>query len=73
MVLDIYDEDRELLILKNTSDQEGQPKQVEVSRSDSNAPEELFFVHIEVKDMNTLPGQEERHALKKSRNGKEKK
>ena len=32
----------------------------QISRTDPNAPEELYFVHIEVKDMDSLPTQEER-------------
>ena len=55
MVLDIYDEDREVFIFKNTYDQEGQPKQVEVSRHSQNAPKEVYFVHIEIEDTDSLP------------------
>ena len=61
MVLDIFDEANDMWIFKNTYDQDGQPKQVSVSRNDPNSPEELYFVHIEVKDMNNLPSQEKRH------------
>ena len=71
MVLDTIDED--MLIFKNTYDQDGQSKQIKVSRHDSNAPEELYFVHIEIKDMTNLPNQEERERvleeLKKKRRG----
>ena len=55
MVLDTFDKENDKLIFKNTYDQEGQPKKVEVGRTDPNAPEELYFVHIEMK--NNLPGQ----------------
>ena len=60
MVLDIIDKENDKLIFKNTYDQEGQPKKIEVGRTHQNAPEELYFVHIEVKDMDSLPTQEER-------------
>ena len=67
MVLDIFDKENDKLIFKNTYDQEGQSKKVEVGRTHPNAPEELYFVHIEVKDMGNLPGQEERRALRKAK------
>ena len=54
MVLDTFDPESDMLIFKNTYDQEGQEKKVKVSRTDPNAPEELFFVHIEIKDMDNL-------------------
>ena len=68
MVLDTYDRDNDMLIFKNTYDdpESGQPKQFKIARTDPNAPEELYFVHIEVKDMDNLPGQEERRAIKKA-------
>ena len=59
MVLDIFDKENDKLIFKNTYDQDGQPKQVEVGRTHSNAPEELYFVHIEVKDMDKLTVRED--------------
>ena len=62
MVLDIFDKENDKLIFKNTYDQDGQPKKVKVRRTHPNAPEELYFVHIEVKDIDNLPGQEERRA-----------
>ena len=62
MVLDIFDKENDKLIFKNTYDQEGQPKKVEVGRTHPNAPEDFYFVHIEVKDIDNLPGQEERRA-----------
>ena len=70
MVLDIYDKDNDMLIFKNTYDdpENGQPKQFEIARTDPNAPEELFFVHIEIKDMDNLPGQEERTAIWEAKN-----
>ena len=42
-----------MLIFKNTYDdpENGQTKQFEVPRTDPNAPEEFYFVHIEVKNM----------------------
>ena len=57
MVLDTYDQGRDMLIFKNTT---GNDKKFEIKRSDQNAPKELFFVHIEVPDMANLPSQEER-------------
>ena len=68
MVLDIYDKDNDMLIFKNTYDdpENGQTKQIKVRRTSPNAPEELYFVHIEVKDVDNLPGQKERTAIKKS-------
>ena len=54
MVLDTFDPESDLLIFKNTYDQEGQEKKVKISRTDPNAPEELYFVHIEVKDIDNL-------------------
>ena len=57
MVLDIFDWESDMLIFKNTYDDEenGQSKQFETRRTSPNAPEELYFVHIEVKDMAGLP------------------
>ena len=66
MVLDTFDKENDKLIFKNTYDQEGQPKKVEVGRTHPNAPEELYFVHLEVKDIDNLPGQEERKVLMKA-------
>ena len=54
MVLDTFDPESDMLIFKNTYDQEGQEKKIQVSRNDPNAPEELFFVHIEIKDIDNL-------------------
>ena len=68
MVLDKFDEDNDVLIFKNThNDREnGQPKQFKIRRTDRNAPEELYFVHIDVKDIESLPTQKEREAKKKA-------
>ena len=63
MVLDIFYPDNDELIFKNTYDHQGQPKQFKISRTDQNAPEELYFVHMEIKDMHNLPDQEERSYL----------
>ena len=60
MVLDTFDEEADMLIFKNTYDQDGQSKQVKVSLHDPNTPEELYFVHLEIKDMDSLPSQAER-------------
>ena len=62
MVLDTFDKDNDMLIFKNTYDDpvNGQPKQFKIRRTDPNSPEEFFFVHIEIKDMNNLPSQNER-------------
>ena len=66
MVLDKYDQGNDKLIFKNTYDdpENGRPKQFEISRTDTNAPEKLYFVHIEIKEMDSLPSQEERSARK---------
>ena len=68
MVLDTINLDQDLLIFKNTYDDEsgGQPKQFKISRTDPNAPKELYFVHIEVQDMDNLPSQEQRNADKEA-------
>ena len=68
MVLDMYDPDQDLLIFKNTYDDEsgGQPKQFKIQRTALNAPEELYFVHIEVRDIDNLPSQKQREANKKA-------
>ena len=62
MVLDTYDPVQDLLIFKNTYDDEsgGQPKKFKIKRTHPNAPEELYFVHIDVRDMERLPSQEQR-------------
>ena len=57
MVLDTYDQSRDLLIFKNTT---GPEKRFEIKRTDPNASDELFFVHITIRDMASLPLQEER-------------
>ena len=74
MVLDTYDPDQDLLIFKNTYDDEqsGQPKRFKIKRTDPNAPKELFFVHIEVRDMDNLPSQEQREKDKKAEKEKKK-
>ena len=68
MVLDNFDKGNDMLVFKNTFDdpQNGQPKQFKIGRTDRNAPEELYFVHIEINDMDGLPSQEEREANKKA-------
>ena len=68
MVLDNFDKDNDMLIFKNTFDdpESGQPKHFKIGRTDQNAPDELYFVHIEIKDMDGLPSQEEREANKKA-------
>ena len=67
MVLDAFDKDNDKLIFKNTYDdpENGQPKKFEISRTDFNAPEELYFVHIQIEDMDNLADQKEREAIKK--------
>lgn len=67
MVLDTYDAERDTFIFKNTfnSEETGQTKQIEINRSDANAPKCLYFVHIEARDMSTLPTREARNRLKK--------
>ena len=57
MVLYTYDENRDVLIFKNTYDDSeiGQPKKYEIARTHPNAPEEFYFVHIEVRNMDNLP------------------
>ena len=62
MVLDTYEPDEDMFIFKNTYNDEsnGQPKQFKIERTDPNAPEELFFVHIDIRDMKKLPSQKRR-------------
>ena len=60
MVLDSYDKNRDVLIFKNTHNLNGQPKKLEIKRTDLNAPNELYFVYIEVLNMENLPPQSER-------------
>ena len=62
MVLDTYEPNRDLLIFKNTYDDEngGQPKKFKIQRTDPNAPKELYFVHIEIQDIDNLPSEEQR-------------
>ena len=69
MVLDIFDPENDMLIFKNTYDnpESGQSKQFKIGRTDPNAPEELYFVHIEVMDMDNLPGQAKRKVNKNFR------
>ena len=57
-----------MLIFKNTYNdpENGQPKQFKIPRTDPNAPEELFFVHIEIEDMDSLPTQEKRWVNKEA-------
>ena len=64
MVLDTFDKDNDMLIFKNTYDDpvNGQPKQFKIRRTDPNSPEEFYFVHIEVKDTEYLPSQDQRMA-----------
>ena len=68
MVLDTYEPDEDMFIFKNTYNDEsnGQPKQFKIKRTDPDAPKELFFVHIEVKDMDSLPSQEQRRRDKEA-------
>ena len=68
MVLDTYESNKDMFIFKNTYDDpsNGLTKQFKIKRTDPNAPKELFFVHIEVKDMAKLPSQEQREADKKA-------
>ena len=74
MVLDTYDPNQDLLIFKNTYDDEsgGQPKKFKIKRTHTNAPEELYFVHIEVRDMHNLPSQEQRKVDKETENEEKK-
>ena len=66
MVLDTFDENRNTLIFKNTSNDasSGHPKKIEMCRDDPNAPRELYFVHIDIRDMSSLPNQELRKQMK---------
>ena len=56
MVLDVYDKDRDMLVFKNTFDSEktGKPEKFEIERTDPNAPNEFYFVHIDIRDMREL-------------------
>ena len=68
MVLDTYDEDQDLLVFKNTLDSKGTetPQKFKIARTDRDAPKELYFVHIDVPDIASLPSQEERNSNKSS-------
>ena len=68
MVLDTYDPDQDSFIFKNTYDDEsgGQPKKFKIERTHPNAPEELYFVHIDIRDMDNLPSQKQRKANKEA-------
>ena len=68
MVLDTFDKENDMLIFKNTYDdpENGQSEQFRIRRTDPKAPEELYFVHIEIKNMFLLPGQRIRHTLRMS-------
>ena len=59
MIINKFDKENDKLIFKNTYDdpQNGQPKPFEIQRTDPNAPKELYFVHIEIKDTDSLPNQ----------------
>ena len=56
-----------MLIFKNTYDDpnNGLNKKFEIGRTDPNAPAELYFVHIEVEDIDNLPSQKQREENKK--------
>ena len=62
MVLDKFDKDNDMLIFKNTYDDpaSGRSKKFNIRRTDPKAPEELYFVHIDIKDIDSLPDQEQR-------------
>ena len=66
MVLDTYDKDQDMFIFKNTYNDPtaGQPKKFKIKRTHPNAPEELYFVHIEIRDMENLPSQLQRQFYK---------
>ena len=56
MVLDEYDAGTDVLTFNTYDDPEsGQPKQFQIERTAETAPEELYFVHIEIKDIEELP------------------
>ena len=67
MVLDTYDQRRDVLIFKNTYNDpdNGWPKKYKIARTHENAPTVFYFVHIEVRDMANLPTQEERKRRQK--------
>ena len=60
MVLDSFDQTEDLLIFKNTHDDKatGRPEKIRIQRTDPNAPRELYFVHIDVRDLKGLPSKE---------------
>ena len=68
MVLDTFDPEEDLFIFKNTFDDEenDQPKRLTIKRKHPNAPKQLFFVHIEVEDMESLPSVDRRKADKQA-------
>ena len=68
MVLDKFDNESDKLVFKITYNdpENGEPRKFEISRTDPDAPEVLYFVHIEIEDMDSLPSQAEREANKKA-------
>ena len=68
MVLDTYNRNQDLLIFKNTYDDpsNGQPKRFTIERTHTNAPKKLFFVNIEIRDMDNLPSQKQRETDKEA-------
>ena len=72
MVLDRYDEEMQTLIFKNTFDspEDGptRQKRFEIVRTHDDAPDKLFFVHIDVPDIDNLPDQDERKDAKEAVN-----
>ena len=74
MVLDTFDQERDLLIFKNTFDdvENDRPKHFVIGRDSPGAPKEFFFVHIEVQDIeNLLPNDDAKyHNFKKKRRKK---
>ena len=65
MLLKSYDQLKDELLFINTYF----PRTVLIRRTDPYAPEELYFVHIKVKDMDNLPGLEEREAIMRNNQG----
>ena len=66
-----FDPDADLLVFKNTyndfeNDPESEPKKFKIRRISRNAPDELYFVYIGVKNIRRLTNQDERWASRRT-------
>ena len=72
MLLESYVQLNDELLFKNTYTHVQKARTMPtilIRRTDPYAPEELYFVHIKVKDMENLPGLEEREAIMRNNQG----